>query len=194
MFEYSLKDGFLTEGSVVIFPTDTVFGIACRLYDNNAVERIINIKGRDKSKHLGVLCDTLVTVNDLAVIDERALKLAHKFWPGPLTLVLNSSESHYNKSGHKTVGVRIPDHDGVIRLIKQNGPLVTTSVNYSGKDPITNTEEITKEFGDKVDHIYKEYNMTYLNVSSTTVDLTNKEPVILREGTIRKQEIIEALK
>lgn len=189
MLEYSLEDGFLVEGSVVIFPTDTVFGLACRLYDEAATKRIIKIKNRDERKHLAVLCDTLVTVNDLAVIDERALKLAHAFWPGPLTIILPSTKSHYEKTGFKTIGVRIPDHDGVIKLIKQNGPLVTTSVNMSGKEPMTNLNEIKKLFGDKVDYIYHEKNAFYLNVSSTTIDLTNKEPKVIREGTITKQQI-----
>ncbi len=194
MVEYNLKDGFLTEGSVVIFPTDTVFGISSRLYDDVGIDRLLKIKGRSKSKHLAVLCDTLVTVNDIAVIDERALKLAHTFWPGPLTIVLKSSKSHFEKTGHKTIGVRIPNHNGVIRLIKQNGPLVTTSVNYSGEEPLIDIKKIKEDFGDKVDYIYEEYNMIYLNVSSTTVDLTNKEPKILREGTITKKQIMEALK
>lgn len=193
MDEYSLKEGFLTEGSVVIFPTDTVYGLACRLYDEVGVKRISTIKNRPLAKHLAILCDTLVTVNDLAVIDERVLKLAHAFWPGPLTLILKSSKGHFDKTGHKTVGVRIPDHSGIIRLIKQNGPLVATSVNISGEEPLTDHQEIVKKFGDKVDYIYKETNAFYLNVSSTTVDLTNKEVKVIREGTITKKMIEEVL-
>ena len=93
-------------------------------------------------KKLPVLCDILVTVNDLAVLDARALKLAHAFWPGPLTIILPSSLKYYEKTGNKTIGVRMPDHPGVVRLIRQNGPLVTTSVNISGEKELTNYDEI----------------------------------------------------
>lgn len=194
MDDYSLKEGFLKEGSVVIFPTDTVYGLACRLYDEVGVKRILKIKNRPRAKHLAVLCDILVTVNDLAVLDLKALKLAHSFWPGPLTLVLPSSKSHYEKTGDKSIGVRIPNHNGVISLIQKNGPLVTTSVNLSGQEPMTNYQEIKKLFKDKVDYIYQEEKTIYLNISSTTVDLTFKEVKILREGTISKKQIEEVLK
>lgn len=194
MIEYSLKEGFLHEGAVVIFPTDTVYGLACRLYDEVGINKILNIKNRPNSKHLAVLCDTLVTVNDLAILDERALTLAHAFWPGPLTLVLPSSESHFKKSGHKTIGVRIPNHNGTIRLIRQNGPLITTSVNLSGQEPLTNIKDVKNQFANEVDYIYNEEKEIYLNVSSTTIDLTENNVKVLREGTIKEQEINEVLK
>ncbi|HHV33751.1 MAG TPA: threonylcarbamoyl-AMP synthase [Acholeplasma sp.] len=193
MENYSLQQGFLSEGSVVIFPTDTVFGIGCRLYDDEAIGKIFKIKNRPVEKKLPVLCDILVTVNDLAVLDARALKLAHAFWPGPLTIILPSSLKYYEKTGNKTIGVRIPDHPGVVRLIRQNGPLVTTSVNISGEKELTNYDEIKKLFSNKVDYIYHDEKSVYLNIASTTVDLTNNEVKILREGTITKEEIEEVL-
>ncbi len=194
MFDYGFKEGYLSDGSVVIFPTDTVYGLACRLYDDLAIQRILQLKDRSKTKHLAVLCDSLVTINDIAIIDERALKLAHEFWPGALTIILPSTREHFAKTGEKTIGVRIPDHDSTIWLIKKNGPLVTTSVNKSGDEPLIDLAEIKKHYRDKVDYIYEEYNAFYLNVSSTTIDLTEKEVKYLREGTITKQQIEQALK
>lgn len=193
-FEYGLKDGFLNDGDVVIFPTDTVYGLACRLYDNDAINRIYELKERSKTKHLAVLCDSLISVNDIAVIDERVIKLAYAFWPGALTLILPSTPNHYQKTGEKTVGVRIPNHDAALWLIKKNGPLLTTSVNKSGDMPLNDVELIKKHFGDKVDYIYEEYNAFYLNVSSTTIDLTEKEVKFLRIGTITDKQINEVLK
>lgn len=193
MFEYSLKDGFLTDGSVVILPTDTVYGIACRLYDESALQRIFKIKVRSQKKNLAVLCESLVSINDIAVINERALKLAHAFWPGPLTIILPSTKQHYEKTGDHTIGVRIPNHAGTLQLIKQNGPLYTTSVNISGTDPLMDLAEIKKEFKDKVDYIYEEYNTYYLSVSSTIIDLTNENVEYLRLGTITKKAIEEVL-
>ena len=100
---------------------------------------------------------------------------------------------YYEKTGNKTIGVRIPDHPGVVRLIRQNGPLVTTSVNISGEKELTNYDEIKKLFSNKVDYIYHDEKSVYLNIASTTVDLTNNEVKILREGTITKEEIEEVL-
>lgn len=193
MFEYGYEEGFLTDGSVVIFPTDTVWGLACRLYDNAAIERIYALKERSATKHLAVLCDNLVSVNDIAIIDERVRKLAYAFWPGALTLILNSTKSHFEKTGNKTIGIRIPNHEAALWLIKKNGPLLTTSVNKSGSAPMMDLKEIIKAFGDKVDYIYEEYNAYYLNVSSTTIDLTSDNIEYLRIGSISKEAIEEVL-
>lgn len=194
MFDYGYEEGFLTDGSVVIFPTDTVWGLACRLYDNTAIERIYTIKDRSKTKHLAVLCDSLVSVNDIGVIDERVRKLAYAFWPGALTLILPSTKSHFEKTGDKTVGIRIPNHEAALWLIKKNGPLLTTSVNKSGSAPLMDLKEIINIFGNEVDHIYEEYNAYYLNVSSTTIDLTGDEIEYLRIGSISKEDIESVLK
>lgn len=194
MFDYGYEEGFLTDGSVVIFPTDTVWGLACRLYDNTAIERIYTIKDRSKTKHLAVLCDSLVSVNDIGIIDERVRKLAYTFWPGALTLILPSTKSHFEKTGDKTVGIRIPNHEAALWLIKKNGPLLTTSVNKSGSVPLMDLKEIINTFGNEVDHIYEEYNAYYLNVSSTTIDLTGDEIEYLRIGSISKEDIESVLK
>lgn len=194
MFDYGYEEGFLTDGSVVIFPTDTVWGLACRLYDNTAIERIYTIKDRSKTKHLAVLCDSLVSVNDIGIIDERVRKLAYAFWPGALTLILPSTKSHFEKTGDKTVGIRIPNHEAALWLIKKNGPLLTTSVNKSGSVPLMDLKEIINTFGNEVDHIYEEYNAYYLNVSSTTIDLTGDEIEYLRIGSISKEDIELVLK
>lgn len=193
MFDYDLSDGFLKDGSVVIFPTDTVYGLACRLYDNEAIEKIYALKERSKTKHLAVLCDTLIAINQIAVLDSRVMKLAYAFWPGALTIILPSTKKHFNKTHEETIGVRIPNHESALWLIKQNGPLLTTSVNKSGSAPMMDIDEIKKAFKDKVDYIYEEYNADYLNISSTTIDLTTSEVKFLRVGSISEAQILEVL-
>lgn len=189
MFDYGFKEGFLEDGSIVIFPTDTVFGLACRIYDDKAINRIYNLKNRDFNKQLSVLCSTLVSVNDLVVINERVLKLAHNFWPGPLTMVLPAQKKIYKTTNQKTIGVRIPNHSLALDLINKNGPLITTSVNKSGQKPLVDLKDIIKNFENKVDYIYKEYHTQYLNVSSTVIDLTGPEIKYIRIGTITKDQI-----
>lgn len=194
MMDYGFKEGFLEDGSVVIFPTDTVFGIGCMLYDDKAINRIYEIKSRDFEKKIAVLCENIVSVNNLAVIDERVLKIAHKFWPGPLTMILKAKDKYINQTGFNTVGIRIPNHRLTLNLIKQNGPIVATSVNISGKEPLVDLDSIIKHFENKVDYIFKEYQTKYLNVSSTIIDLTEDKIKYLRVGTISKEEIEDCLK
>lgn len=191
--DYSFEDGFMNDGSVVIFPTDTVFGLACRLYDDEAIDKIHKIKKDDPSHYYAVLCDTVVSVNDLAVIDQRARALMFRFWPGPLTLILNSSLAHKERSGFEKIGVRIPNHESALELIKKNGPLITTSLNIDGSSEVLSIDEVKEKFEGVVDYIYDEYNAFYLNLTSTTVDLTGDEIKYLRIGSITKEQIEQAI-
>lgn len=186
--DYTFEDGFMPDGSIVIFPTDTTFGIACRLYDNEAFNRISQLKNNDKFNY-AVLCDTLVSINDLAFIDERAKKLMLAFWPGALTIILKSSKPHYEKTGDKKIAVRIPNHNGALSLIKKNGPLVTTSLSSEDQDLLMDLNKIKINFQDKVDFIYEEYNNFYLNMGSTTIDLSENEIKYIRIGSITETEI-----
>lgn len=194
MFDYGYKEGFLEDGSVVAFPTDTVFGLGCRLYDNKALNRMYEIKNRELSKQIPVLCDSLVCVNEVAIIDSRVLTLAHKFWPGPLTMILPASDKFQKHTESTSVGVRIPNNSLALRLIKQNGPMWVTSLNLSGEKDLTDINEVVKQFGNKVDYIFKEHHIKYLEVSSTIIDLTGEEIKYIRIGTITKEEIVNALK
>ncbi|MDY3195606.1 MAG: L-threonylcarbamoyladenylate synthase [Paracholeplasma sp.] len=192
--DYSFEDGFMNDGSVVIFPTDTVFGLACRLYDDEAIDKIHQIKKDDPNHYYAVLCDTVVSVNDLAVIDKRARALMLTFWPGPLTLILNSTLAHKERSGFDKIGVRIPNHEAALDLIKKNGPLITTSLNIDGSSEVLGIDEIKEQFTGVVDYIYEEYNAFYLNITSTTVDLTGSEIKYLRIGSITQEQIEQAIK
>lgn len=186
--DYTFEDGFMPDGSIVIFPTDTVFGIACRLYDTDAFNRISTLKNNTQF-HYAVLCDTLVSINDLAVIDERAKKLMMAFWPGALTLILRSSRSHYEKTGDDKIAVRIPNHNGALSLIKKNGPLVTTSLSTEDQDLLMDLNKIKLNYKDQVDFIYEEYNNFYLNLGSTTIDLSGEFVQYIRIGSITEDQI-----
>ncbi|MCU0104342.1 L-threonylcarbamoyladenylate synthase [Acholeplasma vituli] len=186
--DYTFEDGFMPDGSIVIFPTDTVFGIACRLYDNDALNRISKLKNNHPFNY-AVLCDTLVSINDLAIIDERAKKLMMAFWPGKLTIILKSSKPHFEKTGDKKIAVRIPNHNSALRLIKKNGPLVTTSLSSEDQDLLMDLSKIKATFTDKVDYIYEEYNNFYLNLGSTTIDLSEDTIQYIRIGSITEDQI-----
>jgi len=175
---------------VIIFPTDTVYGIGTPIFDLEGIERIYEIKHRDKSKPLACLCASLEQIESIAVIDERERRLINKFLPGGLTLIVNAKESVINKIGYKTIGVRIPDNHIALDILKKNGPMLTTSVNESGNVPLNEYDEILNTYGDLVDYVYNT-DTTSSNVSSTVVLCTSPTLKVLREGIITIKDLEE---
>ena len=177
---------------VIIFPTDTVYGIGTKIFDIDGINKIYDIKKRPKDKPLACLCSSLEQIKSIAVVTKKAEALINKFLPGALTLILESKEEVYNKIGYKTIGVRIPNCKLALDILNENGPMLTTSVNESGFKPINEYELIVKEYENVVDKIY-ESNEKSSNLSSTVVLLTNDDIKILREGEITLSMINDCL-
>ncbi len=177
---------------VIIFPTDTVYGIGTKIFDIDGINKIYDIKKRPKDKPLACLCSSLEQIKSIAVVTKKAEALIKKFLPGALTLILESKEEVYNKIGYKTIGVRIPNCKLALDILNENGPMLTTSVNESGFKPINEYELIVKDYENVVDKIY-ESNEKSSNLSSTVVLLTNDDIKILREGEITLSMINDCL-
>ena len=180
-------------GRVIIFPTDTVYGIGTQIFDIDGINRIYNIKNRPLDKPLACLCSNLKQIEDIAILNDDAKKLINAFLPGGLTLILESKEIVKNKIGYQTIGVRIPDSEIALKILDENGPMLTTSVNDSGSEPINSYEEIVNKYNDVVDKIYKN-DKKLLEIPSTVVKIIDKELVVLREGAIKKEDISKLLK
>lgn len=180
-------------GRVIIFPTDTVYGIGTKIRDLEGIKRIYEIKHRPKEKPLACLCANLEQIKEIAIVDEVSEKLIHKFLPGGFTLILKSKDEINNLIGYPTIGVRIPNHKLALDILLENGPMLTTSVNESGCVPLNEYDEIVKEYSGLVDKIY-DTNTESMNKPSTVVLVTNGEVKILREGPITKEEIEDFLK
>ena len=176
---------------LIIFPTDTVYGIGCSIYDIYNIDKIYEIKKRDKSKPLACLCASLEQIESIAYVDELASKLINKYLPGGLTLVLKSKEKINELIGYETIGVRIPDCSIAIDILSEFGPMLTTSVNDSGMTPINEYEEIKEKYSTLVDEIYPPYNKSS-NVSSTVIKLIDGKLELLREGNIKFVDILNA--
>lgn len=174
---------------LIIFPTDTVYGIGCSIYDINNIDKIYEIKKRDKSKPLACLCYDLEQIKSIAYVDDLAAKLIKKFLPGGLTLILKSKPEVVSKIGYNTIGVRIPNCDIALNILKEAGPMLTTSVNDSGDAPINEYEEIVLKYSDLVDEIYPAY-VGSSNVSSTVVKIIDGKIELLREGNIKFNDIL----
>ncbi|GFZ75323.1 hypothetical protein HPP_2810 [Hydrangea phyllody phytoplasma] len=178
---------------IIIFPTDTVYGMGAKLYDKKGLNCIYQIKKRPLNKSIVVLCASLQQAKKLIQFSPKSLKLALHFWPGPLTLILPTTLKYFSKTKAKTLGVRIPNHPLALEILKKNGPLKTTSVNQSNHPPLNDYQTIFNIYNNKIALIYQNYH-PILKISSTIVDLTTFQPVILRQGTITQEEILQILK
>jgi L-threonylcarbamoyladenylate synthase len=187
----------LRRGGLVIVPTETVYGIACLASDESAVKRIYEAKGRGFHNPLPVQISGPDMLGKVAAeVTEPAKRLAERFWPGPLTLVVrrNPSLPEILTAGGDTVAVRIPDHPVTLALLKAIGaPLAITSANVSGEMPATTCAEAPAALGEWVE-VALDGGDCRIGVPSTVVDTTGSKPRILREGAIGVREIMETLK
>lgn len=179
-------------GRVIIFPTDTVYGIGCKLFDTEGIKRIYEIKHRPLDKPLACLCASLEQIEAIAEVTPTAKKLIMKFLPGPLTVILNSKPEVEEKIGYKTIGIRIPNSSLALDLLNDNGPMLTTSVNESGEVPFNEYDEIYESYHSVVDMIYPS-NLPSSNMASTVVLLAGDDFKILREGQISSNAILKCI-
>ncbi len=172
-------------GELIVFPTDTVYGIAARPDDPTATERLFDAKRRPRDLTLPVLVGSIDEARVVGVLDDRAERLATALWPGPLTLVVRrttSSRAWQLGGDGESVGVRIPDHR-LARAVLAGGPLATTSANRSGDPPAATCQELHAAFGDDV-AIYLCDEAPLIGRASTVVSLLGPEPAILRAGDV----------
>ncbi len=176
---------------VIVFPTDTVYGIGCSAFDKDSIERIYTIKKRDRSKPLAVLCQNIEQIKQIAHISEKALKLVQKYLPGALTIILEAKDNIKQSMKIDSVGVRIPNHRLALEILGEYGPLATTSVNESGKKEINEYETIYNDYKDLVDYIYKPTNEVLSEISSTVIMILDDKIKLIREGQIPFEEILK---
>jgi L-threonylcarbamoyladenylate synthase len=185
----------MREGGVVVYPTETVYGIGCLPSDPDATQRICEIKQR-ADKPLPLICADVVAARKIVEMTSEAEKLAAKFWPGPLTLVLKSKVKYgmWVTHGASTLGVRVSPHTVAQKLAKAaGGVIVSTSANVSGDPPAKSAEEARKIFDGKVD-IILDGGPSQGGESSTVVDLSSEEIWLLRRGPVTGEEIMAALR
>ena len=186
----------LAQGGIMVFPTDTVYGLGCDSRSRAAARRIYDLKRRLPSKPSPILVADLDMVRGLALELPPCFEiLAAKFWPGPLTLVLRVRNEFPPEilGPHQTLGMRLPDVPWIRELAGGLGaPLLATSANISGEREITDAAEVSAAFRDKVDLII-DGGPSAGAVPSTVVDLTSGEPRILRQGSVSGQRILESL-
>jgi tRNA threonylcarbamoyl adenosine modification protein (Sua5/YciO/YrdC/YwlC family) len=174
----------LGDGRLVAIPTDTVYGLAARLDDTGAVAALFDAKGRPDTVPVAVLCATLDAATALArAWPAAAAALAARFWPGPLTVVVDADPALEARLGSsRGVGLRVPNDAGCARLLAATGPLAVTSANRHGEPPATSAAAAHRALGDVVAAVLD--GGVRDGVVSTVVDCTGSEPVVLREGAL----------
>ena len=172
-------------GELIVFPTDTVYGIAADPADAAATGRLFAAKQRPQNLTLPILVGSIGDARDVGVLDDRAERLAAALWPGALTLVVprKARSAGWELGGDAaSVGLRIPDHR-LARAVLAAGPLATTSANRSGAPPATTCEELHAVFGDDV-ALYLCDDAPLEGRASTVVSLLGPEPEVLRAGDV----------
>jgi L-threonylcarbamoyladenylate synthase len=165
-------------GGVIIFPTETVYGIGASIHNESAIKRIFELKKRPLSKPLPVMISNLDQLNELASEIPESAKEYLKEWPGPLTLVFKKSEkvSDLITSGGKTVAIRMPDHEIALEIIERCGPIVATSANLSGEHAPVSAEEVKIHADVIIDD-----GISAIGTPSRIIDLSGKQIKIIRE-------------
>jgi tRNA threonylcarbamoyl adenosine modification protein (Sua5/YciO/YrdC/YwlC family) len=171
---------------LVVFPTDTVYGIACDAFSHEAVEKLLEAKGRDKQSPPPVLIGNVSALDGLAQeVPQLAHKLAATFWPGALTMILKAQPSLTWDLGETkgTVALRMPDHKIALALLQETGPLAVSSANLSGQPAATTCQQAEAALGSKV-KIYLDGGSSPKGEASTIVDMTDLSESVSESGEI----------
>ena len=180
----------LQTGGLVAFPTDTVYGLGALAFHSAAVRRIYAAKDRPVEKAIPVLIADPADLEKVTLeVPSVAVRLASRFWPGPLTLVVEKHpDLPETVSAGSTVGVRVPDHPVARALLRAAGPMAVTSANLSGQPSPSTAQAVLAQLGGRIELIL-DGGETPGGISSTVVDCTGTQPRILRPGPVSKDEI-----
>jgi len=184
----------LKENGLIAFPTDTVYGLAASAFNAQAVELLFTAKGRDFNKSIAVLIGDIAQLPQLTQsFTPSARKLADRFWPGALTLIVPRPPNLPNiLSPTPTIGVRMPDHTFARAILNAAGPLATTSANLSGGLNPKTAQDVLQQLDGQIDLIL-DGGVCPGGIPSTVVDCTQAEPKVLRQGAITEQQLRDAL-
>ena len=175
----------LREGGIIIYPTDTVYGLGCDLFNKRGIEKIYEIKKRNKKQPFSFVCADLKDISRYALVSNYAYKTMKRLLPGPYTFILEASKEVPRRVSHpsrKTIGLRVPEHKALQELLAlHNGPLLATTLIAIGEtDPLNDAHEIRDRYEHQVGAVI-DAGACALE-PTTVVDLTGGDPVIIRQG------------
>lgn len=174
---------YLREGGVVAYPTDTIYGIGCDIFNSKGLQKIYRLKQRDPKKPFSFICSDLSDITNYAQVSNFAFKILKQHLPGPYTFVLEATRHApaLVTTRQRTVGIRIPAHPITLAIVRELGhPLVTTSVNPSGENPLLTPDDIDDAFGKQLDCVVD--GGVLLGEPSTVISLVGDRIELLRQG------------
>lgn len=172
-------------GGIGVIPTDTIYGLVCSAFDQDAVEKVFEIKGRDSDKPPIILISNLNDLGRFGVtLDPAKKQLLMGFWPGKVSVILpvNNDDFTYLSRGLGALTFRFPDNNKLISLLQKTGPLIAPSANTQGAAPATDVDEIMTYFVGQIDFVVDGGKVE--GSSSTLIDLTGTEVKVLRQGDV----------
>ena len=181
----------INDGAIVIFPTDTVYGIGCNPYDHEAVLSLYEIKKREKTKLFPVIGYSKKEIEVVAEFNPLAEKIAEKFWPGPITMILKVKDKEIQKSLdlEGKIAVRVPNNQCILALLKECKLLIGTSANISGTAPFNDPNECGKNLSGY--DLLMNGGIISSQGESTIVEIENNDIRILRKGHVSEEKIKE---
>jgi len=173
----------LRDGGVIVYPTDTTYGIGCDLFNKDAIERVYRIKRMQKQKPLSFICADLKDISKYAMVSNYAYQQMRRLLPGPYTFILPATRivPRMMISKRKTVGIRVPDNDLCLLIVAGlEHPIITTSASVEEEEAASDPEQIEAKFGADVDLILDAGPLK--SQLSSVIDLVEDNPVVVREG------------
>ncbi len=180
------------EGSVFVYPTDTIYGFGANPFNLDAVKRIDEIKRREHGKLYILLVNSIeVLLKYIEIKSEKHLDFLLSIWPNPVSVVLSLNSKTSEILGTETAAFRIPNNRFCMKLLSElEMPIISTSVNRSNQPPMVDPSLIIDEFSSEIDTIFYSEKKCYYE-ASTLIDLSDSVPILLREGKIKFEEILE---
>jgi len=190
----NLASELFMKGSIFIYPTDTIYGFGGNPFNENAIKKISEVKGKENWRRYIFLISEIEMLKSYADINsEKYLDFLLSIWPNPVSVILKLNKKYQQILKSETGAFRIPNHRFCVKLISEiNMPLVSTSVNRTGKEPLNDPSLIIQEFGNEVDAIFYSDKKSFFE-ASTLIDLVKDEPVLIREGRIKFMELMKKL-
>lgn len=173
----------LSEGGVIAYPTDTIYGIGCDIMNKKAIEKIYRIKRRDKNNPFSFICADLKNISDYAKVSNYAYKTMKRLLPGPYTFILEGSRMvpKIMLTKRKTAGIRVPNHPICIKLVEELGnPIISTSAGTQEGENFQNASLLHDYFGNQIDLVIDGGPVS--GQESSVISLINDEPEVFRKG------------
>jgi tRNA threonylcarbamoyl adenosine modification protein (Sua5/YciO/YrdC/YwlC family) len=184
----------INEGSLIVYPTDTLYGLGADPFKNECIMKINEVKGRNMSQEISVAVTDMTELIKLTELDDVQIETCKKLLPGPVTLILpagkDAPEPAVTVKG--TIGIRMPDAQLTLSLLKHTGPLTVTSANRHGGPEPVDIPTAKAQLGENVS-LYLDSGPCRFKVYSTILDLTGERPRILREGVMVRSELEQKL-